>query len=108
MSAFGILDKQPQEKGSWTIEAFSDAADRISFAITAKPFGWLEEEAIGAWTAHDKHLYDGSCAICKAPYAPGALRVVIDAVLDAALADPDIAAALAERLAVSSEVDSEH
>lgn len=91
-----VLRKRRQEPASgWTISPFSEAADRISYAISSVPLPWLEEYGSDYQLHHNRHFEDERCSICKAWAAPGALRIVVDAVLDAALADPEIASELA-------------
>lgn len=72
---------------------FTDEADRISWIIARQRLGWLADSDGDPYlpsSPHDKHIYNGDCAICKAGNAPLALRVVIDAVLDAVEAsEPD-------------------
>lgn len=71
-------------------DRFTDLADRLSWLVTSRPIGWLDNYP--PTTPHGEHVYDGSCAICKAGSAPGALRIVIDAVLDAYLDESAFAA----------------
>lgn len=74
------------------IARYSDLADRISWLVAKRHLGWLCDITGAPYeptTAHDEHLYDGACAICKAGHAPVALRIVIDAVLDALVGGPE-------------------
>lgn len=87
-----LLTKEEHDGGQFQCEPFSEAADRITACICSRPLPWID--CYGEAERHDLHGWMDSCAICKAGYAPWALRVVIDAVLDAALSDPAIADAL--------------
>lgn len=87
-----LLAKEDHDSGQFQCEPFSEAADRITYAISSSALPWID--CYGEAERHDLHGWMDSCAICKAGYAPWALRVVIDAVLDAALSDPAIADAL--------------
>ncbi len=62
------------------MDDFSPEADRISWAVTATPLHW-RQSGYPQPTAHNQHIYDAGCAICKAGHAPWALRIVIDAIL---------------------------
>jgi hypothetical protein len=105
MSSDLFVKRQQATNSGWTISPFSDAAERLVGPIFEMSLPWLEEYGHQPWTPHGEHLYDGECSICKAGAAPGALRVVIDAVLDAAVADPEVAAALRWRLGTQSGSD---
>lgn len=61
---------------------FTRRADELTWIITSRPV-WWKESGYPPPTPHDQHLYDDGCAICKAGHAPWALRLVIDAVLNA-------------------------
>lgn len=95
MAESELLTKTDHDSGQFQCEPFSEAADRITYAISSAPLPWID--CYGEAERHDTHMWDDACAICKAGYAPLALRVVIDAVLNAALSDPAIADALVAR-----------
>lgn len=69
---------------------FTDLADRLSWAVSSRSLPWEGEDDPAS--PHGEHLFDQWCAICKTPHAPWALRVVIDAVLDALIDDREFRA----------------
>lgn len=95
-----VLTKREQHDDQFEVAPFSDAADRLTYVIAAQALPWID--CYGETGRHDQHLEQGGCAICRAGHAPHALRVVIDAVLDAAANDPEIVAAIAARVAANS------
>lgn len=65
---------------------FSDEAEWLSWLVSGRKLGWMTYDdgtVVEPTTAHGEHIFDSSCAVCKVGHAPAALRVVIDAVLDA-------------------------
>lgn len=90
-----LLDLVEHDAGAHQGAPYSEAADRITAAITSRPLPWID--CYGETERHDQHGWMDGCAICKAGYAPWALRIVIDAVLDAALSDPEVSRALVDR-----------
>lgn len=61
---------------------FSDEIERITSVIGDSPLHW-PASLYPPPSPHWEHIYDAGCAICKAPHAPEALRIVIEAVLAA-------------------------